>query len=49
MANIADCLHIIVELERRPGLYYIAEVLELGVFDPESDKYEFDLGYQARR
>lgn len=44
--NIADSLEIIVQLERRPGRRYIAEVLELGDFNAESDKYEFTFVYQ---
>jgi pilus assembly protein CpaF len=47
-SNIADSLHIVVQMERRAGHRYIAEVLELGGFDAESDKYAFNFVYERR-
>jgi pilus assembly protein CpaF len=40
-ANIADSLNIIVQIERRPGVRFVSEVLELCEFSPEADRYEF--------
>lgn len=44
--NIADSLQIVVHMERRPGQRYIAEVLEVGEFDTESDTYELKFVYK---
>ena len=43
--NIADSLHLIVQLERRPGQRFVAEVLEIQGYDPEGDRYEFSQLY----
>jgi pilus assembly protein CpaF len=40
-SNIADSLHLIVHLERRPGRRFVSTVLEIEGFDPESDLYRF--------
>jgi pilus assembly protein CpaF len=39
--NIADSLHLIIQLERRPGQRFVSEVLEIQGYDPEGDRYEF--------
>lgn len=39
-ANIADSLNIIVQIERRPGVRFVSEVLELCGFHPEADRYD---------
>jgi Flp pilus assembly CpaF family ATPase len=46
--NIAESLDVIVHIERRPGQRRVAEVLALRGFDPDLDKYNFDLVYQHR-
>jgi pilus assembly protein CpaF len=38
--NIADSLHVIVQIERRPGSRYVSEVLEIRAYDPETDRYD---------
>jgi pilus assembly protein CpaF len=43
--NIADSLNIIVQIQRRPGIRLVAEVLEIRGFDAEKDKYEFESAY----
>ncbi len=43
--NIADSLHLIVQLERRPGCRFISEILEIQGYDPEGDRYEFSQLY----
>ncbi|MGC2333561.1 MAG: CpaF/VirB11 family protein [Candidatus Acidiferrales bacterium] len=39
-ANIADSLNMIVQIERRPGVRFVSEVLELCGFQPEADRYD---------
>jgi len=39
-ANIADSLNIIVQIERRPGMRYVSEVLEIQAYDPVTDRYD---------
>lgn len=43
--NIADSLHLIVQLERRPGHRFVSEVLEIAGYDPGADHYEFNTVY----
>ena len=38
--NIGDSLNIILQLERRPGIRFVSEVLEIKGYDAESDRYE---------
>jgi pilus assembly protein CpaF len=38
--NIADSLNIIVQIERRPGIRFISEVLEISAYHPENDNYD---------
>ncbi|MGH9398255.1 MAG: CpaF family protein [Terriglobia bacterium] len=40
--NIADSLNLIVQLERRPGCRFVAEVIEIEGYDLERDRYEFN-------
>lgn len=47
-SNIADSLQIVVQIDRRPGLRCVGEVLEVRAFDPEADKYDFDCLYEGR-
>jgi hypothetical protein len=47
-SNIADSLHVVVQIERRPGRRFIGAVLEVGGFDVETDKYDFNLIYDHR-
>jgi pilus assembly protein CpaF len=39
--NIADSLNVIVQIERRPGLRFISEVLEINRYDADKDLFEF--------
>ncbi|HEV2418050.1 MAG TPA: ATPase, T2SS/T4P/T4SS family [Terriglobia bacterium] len=39
--NIADSLHLIIQLERRPGCRFVSEVLEIAGYGPEQDRYAF--------
>jgi len=47
--NIADSLNIVVYIERRPGRRYIAEVIEINGYDPDTDLYDFGAVYLAKR
>jgi len=47
--NIADSLNIIVQIERSPGIRFVAEVLEIHGFDAEKDKYKLESVYLPRR
>jgi pilus assembly protein CpaF len=44
--NIADSLDVLIQMERRPGMRIVSEVLALRSFDLESDKYDFELVYR---
>jgi pilus assembly protein CpaF len=39
--NIADSLNIIVQIERRPGIRFVSEVLQIRGYEPEADRYDF--------
>jgi pilus assembly protein CpaF len=45
--NIGDCLNVIVQMERRPGVRFISEALEIHGFDMESDKYDLASVYMT--
>jgi pilus assembly protein CpaF len=38
--NIADSLHLLVHLERRPGQRYVSEVMRISGYAPDRDRYE---------
>ena len=40
-SNIADSLHVVIQIERRPGLRYISEVLEINSYDPDADLLDY--------
>ena len=44
--NIADSLDVVVQIQRRPGLCFVSEVLALRGFELENDKYILDPVYQ---
>jgi pilus assembly protein CpaF len=39
-SNIADSLHLLVHLERRPGQRYVSEVTRMGGYSADSDRYD---------
>src|SRR6202140_53145 len=39
--NIADSLHVVIQIERRPGRRYISEVLEINSYDPDADLFDY--------
>jgi pilus assembly protein CpaF len=44
--NIADSLNIIVQIERRPGMRFVSQVLEINGYDPDTDHYDFRVIYE---
>ena len=44
--NIADSLNVIVQIERRPGMRFVSQVLEINGYDPETDHYDFRVIYE---
>jgi Flp pilus assembly CpaF family ATPase len=44
--NIADSLNVIVQIERRPGVRFVSQVLEINGYDPDTDHYEFRAIYE---
>jgi pilus assembly protein CpaF len=43
--NIADSLNVVIQIERRAGLRFISEVLEIDSFDADTDLYSFHSAY----
>jgi pilus assembly protein CpaF len=46
--NIADSLNIIMQIERRPGIRFVSEVLEISGYEPENDHYDLRQVYAVR-
>jgi pilus assembly protein CpaF len=44
--NIADSLNIIVQIERRPGMRFVSQILEINGYDPDTDHYDFRVIYE---
>src|SRR5437879_2545407 len=40
-ANIADSLHVVIQVERRPGRRFISEVLEINSYDADADLFDY--------
>src|SRR5713226_4133545 len=47
--NIADSLNVIIQIERRPGMRFVSEVLEIQGYDPEADRFNLRTLYQRRQ
>jgi pilus assembly protein CpaF len=47
--NIADSLNVVVQLERRRGLRFISEVLEINHYDADADVYDLGIAYLDKR
>ena len=37
--NIAESLNIIIQIERKPGMRFVSEVVEIRGYEPEADRY----------
>jgi pilus assembly protein CpaF len=40
-SNIADCVQVLVHIERRQGKRVVTEVMEVTAYDPDADRYQF--------
>lgn len=47
-SNIADSLHVVIQIERRPGRRYISEVLEINSYDADADLFDYCVIYQRQ-
>jgi pilus assembly protein CpaF len=47
-SNIGDSLHVVIQIERRPGRRYISEVLEINNYDPDADLFDHCSIYQRQ-
>jgi pilus assembly protein CpaF len=47
-SNIGDSLHVVIQIERRPGRRYISEVLEINNYDPDADLFDHCSIYQKQ-
>jgi pilus assembly protein CpaF len=47
-SNIGDSLHVVIQIERRPGRRYISEVLEINSYDPDGDLFDYCAIYQRQ-
>src|SRR5437660_4158959 len=47
-SNIGDSLHVVIQIERRPGRRYISEVLEINSYDPDADLFDYCAIYQKQ-
>jgi len=47
-ANIAESLNIVVQMERRPGARFVAEILEIRGFDLATDNYNLRVVHAQR-
>jgi pilus assembly protein CpaF len=47
-SNIADSLHVVIQMERRPGRRYISELLEINSYDPDGDLFDYRSTYQRQ-
>ena len=43
--NIADSLNVIAQIERRPGMRFVSQVLEICGYDPDADHYDLRTVY----
>jgi pilus assembly protein CpaF len=43
--NIAESLNIIVQIDRRPGIRFVSEVLAIREYDPDTDRYHLNPVY----
>jgi pilus assembly protein CpaF len=44
-SNIADSLNIIIQLERRPGVRFVSQVLEICGYNVQTDQYDLKQNY----
>jgi pilus assembly protein CpaF len=44
-ASVAESLNIVLQMERRPGVRFVAEVLEIVGYDPDIDRCRYRIAY----
>jgi pilus assembly protein CpaF len=47
-SNIGDSLHVVIQIERRPGHRHISEVLEIHSYNPDADQFDCSAIYQRQ-
>jgi pilus assembly protein CpaF len=47
-SSIADSLHAVVQMERRPGRRSVSEILEIHGYDPDADRFDCRSVYQRQ-
>jgi pilus assembly protein CpaF len=47
-STIADSVNVVVHVERRPGRRFIAEVLEIQHYDPDTDTFDFRTAFATK-
>lgn len=45
-SNVADSLHGVIQIKRRPGRRYVSEVLEINSYDAHGDPFDYCAIYQ---
>jgi hypothetical protein len=45
-SNIAECLNLLLHIERRQGKRYVSQLVELERYNPERDAYDLRTLYQ---
>jgi Flp pilus assembly CpaF family ATPase len=45
-SNIADSLHVVIQIKRRPGRRYISEMLEINSYDADGDPFDYCAIYE---
>ena len=43
---VADCVDVVVHIERRPGRRAVTEIIEVRSYEPDTDQFECDVVYQ---
>jgi pilus assembly protein CpaF len=46
--NIADSLHVVIHVERRPGRRFVSEVLEINGYHPDADLFDYCAVFQKQ-
>src|SRR5437879_3290212 len=47
--NIGHSLNVVVQLERRPGIRFVSQVVEINGYDPDTDEYDFAVIFSSER
>lgn len=47
--NVGDSVNVVVHLERRPGLRFVSEVVEIHGYDPDKDEYNYGFIFDCHK